>query len=203
MAGTRTRTRIGSELSRYARAAAIAEELHHECSVLLELYRKKEEFPEDLAFSEERLVTVPPSSSQLSVYDRVWRLYSALLQCRTLLEGVVRREEVLGDGEVEAQYEGQKKTVTDRLGYLLEITRRLLVDGDGNAALTPGPENPELSDPKNGGLFVLKRGIYRVYSELEHWALAASKSLRALDPGAAAPKERGKRARNRGKRARR
>lgn len=38
MAGTRTRRVAGSEQSRTARAAALAEELHHECTLLLELY---------------------------------------------------------------------------------------------------------------------------------------------------------------------
>lgn len=43
MADRRTRGMTGSDLGRTtaARAAAIAEQLHHECSVLLELYVSK------------------------------------------------------------------------------------------------------------------------------------------------------------------
>ncbi|KAL1023552.1 hypothetical protein UPYG_G00042300 [Umbra pygmaea] len=204
MAGTRTRTRTVSELSRTARAAAIAEDLHHECTTLLELYRKKEAFSKDHTVSEERLVTVTSLSSQLSANDRVWRLYSALQQCRRLLEGVIGQEEVLGTGADEVVYESQKITVRERLNHLIDSTRRLLVDGDGTASLTPDPDNSEkLDGAKSSSPFALKLWIYRVYHELEHWTLIATKTLQALNNSTDAPKERGKQRRNRGRRTRR
>ncbi|KAM9399403.1 uncharacterized protein ACWYII_031592 [Salvelinus alpinus] len=203
MAGTRTRREAGSEQSRTARAAALADELHHECILLLELYRKKESFAEELTVGGERLVTVPLLSSQLSPNDRLWRLYSALLQCRNLLERAIGLEEGVGNGGDRAQYESQKKTVRDRLGHLIASTRLLLEDGAGTAAFTPDPKNTEKDSPVNGSPFALKLWIYRIFNELEHWTLTASKTLKALHPDGAAPKERGTRGRPRGRRTRR
>ncbi|CAB1328191.1 unnamed protein product [Coregonus sp. 'balchen'] len=164
MAGTRTRRGAGSEQSRTARAAAVADQLHHECTLLLELYRKKETFAEELTVGEERLVTVPPLSSQLSPNDRLWRIYSALQQCRNLLERAIGREERVGNGGDRAEYESQKKTI------------------DG---------------PVNGSPFALKLWIYRIFNELEQWTLTASKTLKALHPDGATPKERRTRTRAR------
>ncbi|XP_029621863.1 uncharacterized protein LOC115202112 [Salmo trutta] len=200
MAGTRTRRGAGSEQSRTARAAALAEELHHECTFLLELYRKKEAFSEELTVGGERLVTVPLLSSQLSPNDRLWRLYSALQQCRNLLERAIGLEEGVGNDGDRVQYESQKKTVRDRLGHLLASTRLLLEDGAGTAAFTPDPKNTEIGSPVNGGPFQLKLWIYRIFNELEYWTLAASKTLKALHSDGAAPKERGTRGRPRGRR---
>uniref|UniRef100_A0A4W5NBQ7 Ciliary neurotrophic factor n=1 Tax=Hucho hucho TaxID=62062 RepID=A0A4W5NBQ7_9TELE len=203
MAGTRTRRGAGSEQSRTARAAALAEELHHECTLLLDLYRKKETFAEELTVGGESLVTVPPLSSQLSPNDMLWRLYSALQQCRNLLERAIGREEAVGNGGDRAQYENQKKTVRDRLGHLLASTRLLLEDGAGTAAFTPEPKNSEIDYPGNGSPFALKLWIYRIFNELEHWTLTASKTLKALHPDGATPKERRTRGRARGRRTRR
>ncbi|XP_064782184.1 uncharacterized protein LOC135506754 [Oncorhynchus masou masou] len=203
MSGTRTRRGTVSEQSRTARAAAVAEQLHHECTLLLELYRKKETFAEELTSGGDRLVTVPPLSSQLSPNDMLWRLYSALQQCRNLLEHAIGREERVGNDRNRTEYESQKKTVRDRLGHLLESTRLLLADGAGTAAFTPDPNNTEIDGPVNGSPFALKLWIYRIFNELEHWTLAASKTLKALHPDGAAPKERRTRGRARGRRTRR
>ncbi|KAJ8001040.1 hypothetical protein DPEC_G00187040 [Dallia pectoralis] len=203
MAGTRTRT--GSGPSPYARAADIAELLHLECVGLLDLYKKKEEFPTELNVNTEHLVSVSSSSSQLSAND----IDSILRQCRGLLAKVISQEEVFGVGALETKYEVQRKTVMDRLGHLIDS----LVKRDGNTASTSGPEYPELGGQENGSLFALKLWIYRVYQELEHWTRTASKSLQALvhggtspqnlkapNPGVAAPKGRGKRRRSKGRR---
>ncbi|XP_024292468.2 uncharacterized protein LOC112261403 [Oncorhynchus tshawytscha] len=203
MAGTRTRRVAGSEQSRTARAAALAEELHHECTLLLELYRKKETFAEELTVGGERLVTVPPLSSQLSPNDRLWRLYSALQQCRNLLERAIGLEEGVGNDGDRAEYESQRKTVRDRLGHLLASTRLLLEDGAGTAAFTPDPKNTETASLVNGSPFALKLWIYRIFSELEHWTLTTSRTLKALHPDGATSKESRTRGRPRGRRTRR
>ncbi|XP_014050906.1 uncharacterized protein isoform X2 [Salmo salar] len=165
--------------------------------------RKKETFAEELTIGGDRLVTVPPLSSQLSSNDMLWRLYSALQQCRNLLEHAIGREEGVGNDRNRTEYESQKKTVSDRLGHLLESTRLLLADGAGTAAFTPDPNNTEIDGPVNGSPFALKLWIYRIFNELEHWTLTASKTLKDLHPDGAAPKERGTRGKARGRRTRR
>ncbi|KAK6324979.1 hypothetical protein J4Q44_G00043210 [Coregonus suidteri] len=141
------------------------------------LQRKKETFAEELTVGEERLVTVPPLSSQLSPNDRLWRIYSALQQCRNLLERAIGREERVGNGGDRAEYESQKKTVRDRLGHLLESIRLLLADGAGTATFTPDPKNTEIDGPVNGSPFALKLWIYRIFNELEQWTRIASQTL--------------------------
>lgn len=91
-------------------------------------------------------MTVPLLSSQLSPNDRLWRLYSALQQCRNLLERAIGLEEGVGNDGDRVQYESQKKTVRDRLGHLLASTRLLLEDGAGTAAFTPDPKNTEVQN---------------------------------------------------------
>lgn len=91
-------------------------------------------------------MTVPLLSSQLSPNDRLWRLYSALQQCRNLLERAIGLEEGVGNDGDRVQYESQKKTVRDRLGHLLASTRLLLEDGAGTAAFTPDPNNTEVQN---------------------------------------------------------
>ncbi|XP_068583376.1 uncharacterized protein [Cebidichthys violaceus] len=122
MAARWTRGVTGSDLSRttVARATAIAEQLRYECSILLELYTKKESFTADVA--DGRLVSVPPPSSQLDNRDKLWRLHSALLQCRSLLESAIAREEMeLGGGE-KGDYETQRNMSGGSTG-LFELKR--------------------------------------------------------------------------------
>jgi len=89
------------------------------------------------------LVSVPPASAQLEVRDQLWRVHSALSQCRCLLErAIVREEQELGLAAAAAaggrtDYQKQRKTVKDRLTLLLASTRELLLAAGGTAALTP------------------------------------------------------------------
>ncbi|XP_072241203.1 ciliary neurotrophic factor [Leuresthes tenuis] len=181
MSTRRTRSTNGSDLSRTtsARAAAIAAQLHHECSILLELYRKKEGFPPEV--SNGRLVSVPPPSSQLDTRDELWRLHSALLQCRSLLErAIAKEEEELGGGE-KGEYENIRKTVKDRLSLLLINTGELLKTTDGTAILTPSLEGLELDGPTL--LFELKLWVYRIFEEVDHWTKTAISTLQELSSG--------------------
>ncbi|XP_061601817.1 ciliary neurotrophic factor isoform X2 [Cololabis saira] len=127
-----------------ARAAAVAEQLQHECATLLELYKKRESFPADLG--DGRMVSVPPSSSQLDSRDELWRLHSALLQCRNLLERAVDKEEKELTGGEKGEYKNRRTTVKERLSSLLLNTGELL-KADGAAALTPSTDGLEMARP--------------------------------------------------------
>ena len=106
--------------------------------VISPLQRKKESIATDLVLSDLLLVSVPPASSQLEVRDQLWRVHSALGQCRCLLERAIAREEqAVGVTAVgKADYQKQRKTVKDRLALLLVSTRDLLQAFSGTAGLT-------------------------------------------------------------------
>lgn len=161
-----------------ARAAAVAEQLHHECALLLELFRKKESLSSDLTVADGRLVSVPPPSSQLDTRDKLWRLHSALLQCRSLLERAITKEEDELGGAEKGDYESQRKTVRDRLSLLLANTGELLKATDGTAVLTPSLEGLEIDGPTV--LFEVKLWIYRIFKEVDYWTKTAVTTLQAL-----------------------
>ncbi|XP_041641598.1 ciliary neurotrophic factor [Cheilinus undulatus] len=182
MADRRTRGMTGSDLSRTssttARALALAEQLHHECSILLELYRKRESFSADVSVPDGHLVSVPPPTPQLDTRDKLWRLHSALLQCRSLMErAIAKEEEELGDGR-KSEYETQRKMVKDRLSFLLISTGELLKAVDGTASMTPSVEGLELDGPTV--LFELKLWVYRIFKEVDYWSKTAVTTLQAL-----------------------
>lgn len=180
MAAMRTRRMTGPDPSRTtaARAVAIAEQLHHECSILLELYRTKESFTADNSLAEGRLVSIPPPSSQLDTRDKLWRIHSALLQCRSLLErAITKEEEELGNGN-KAEYETQRKLVKDRLSLLLINTGELLKAVDGTAVLTPSVDGLELDGPTT--LFELKVWVYQIFREVDYWTKTTITTLQAL-----------------------
>ncbi|KAK5866109.1 hypothetical protein PBY51_020324 [Eleginops maclovinus] len=179
MAARRTRRITGPDVSRstVARAARIAELLQYECSILLELYREKESFTADILV-DGRLVSVPPPSSQLDTRDKLWRLHSALLQCRSLLDrAIAREEEELGGGK-KGDYETQRKVVKDRLSYLLISTGELLKTAGGPALLTPNLEGLEIDGPTT--LFELKLWVHRIFKEVDYWTKMAITTLEAL-----------------------
>lgn len=117
---------------------------HPLCFLLFLLKKKKESFITDVSVADGRLVSVPPPSSQLDTRDKLWRLHSALLQCRSLLErAIAREEEELSSGR-KGEYETQRKMVKDRLSLLLINTGELLKAADGTAVLTPSVEGLEV-----------------------------------------------------------
>ncbi|XP_037621328.1 ciliary neurotrophic factor [Sebastes umbrosus] len=180
MAARRTRGLTGSGVSSttVTRATAIAEQLRYEVSILLDLYKKRESFTADLTLTDGRLVSVPPPSSQLDTRDKLWRLHSALLQCRSLLErSIAKEDEELGDGK-KGDYETRRKMVKDRLSLLLITTGELLKAADGAAALTPSVEGLELDVPTV--TFELKLWVYRIYKEVDYWTKTAITTLQAL-----------------------
>uniref|UniRef100_A0AAQ4PWP1 Ciliary neurotrophic factor n=1 Tax=Gasterosteus aculeatus aculeatus TaxID=481459 RepID=A0AAQ4PWP1_GASAC len=137
---------------------------------------KKENFTPDVADS--HLVSVPPPSSQLDASDELRRLHSALLQCRSLLESTIaREEEELGGGKAD-DYETQRKMVKDRLSLLLISTGELLQAAGGAGVPPPGVEGSK-SDGSSG-LFQLKLWVYRIFKELEYWTKTAVTTLQAL-----------------------
>ncbi|XP_037530258.1 ciliary neurotrophic factor [Nematolebias whitei] len=167
-----------------ARAAAVAAQLQQEVSLLLELYKKKEDLHVDV--SEVRLVSVPPPSSQLDSRDKLWRLHSALLQCRTLLERATTKEDEELGGREKGRYEKQREVVKNRLSLLLINTAELLKAADGAAILAPNLDDFEVERLSN--LFELKLWIYRIYREVEHWTRTAVATLKELSSDT--PKER-------------
>ncbi|CAK6978472.1 ciliary neurotrophic factor [Scomber scombrus] len=179
MADRRTRGMTGSDQSRTtaARATAIAEQLHHECSILLELYRKKETFSPDVTVADGRLVSVPPPSSQLDTRDKLWRLHSALLQCRSLLERAIAKEEEELGGHKKGEYETQRKMVKERLSLLLFNTEELLKAVDGQAVLTPSLDGLEID---TSTVFELKLWVYRIFTEVDYWTKMTITTLQAL-----------------------
>lgn len=200
MAGRRTRSGrtfcSGQSRTGSSRAAAIAQELHHECKLLIELYKKRENLSSDFTCDDVRLVSVP-SSSQLPAKDRLWLLLSALRRCRGLLERAIsREEEEFGSGE-SGEYESARVTVRDRLARLLDVMRCLLEEMEGTAAFTPDPESIEIDGPSSGDPFKLKRWIFGIFCEVEHWSDEATATLRALPTDG--PRKLG-RARNRASR---
>ncbi|XP_074551003.1 ciliary neurotrophic factor isoform X1 [Halichoeres trimaculatus] len=186
MADRRTRGMTGSDPNRTstststntARAVAIAEQLHHECSILLELYRKRESFAADFSVSDSRLVSVPPPSSQLNTRDKLWRLHSALLQCRSLMERAIAKEEAEFDDGIKTEYETQRKMVKDRLSFLIISTGELLKGVDGTVGVTPSLEGLELDGPTV--LFELKIWVYRIFKEVDYWTKTTITTLQAL-----------------------
>ncbi|KAM9857470.1 ciliary neurotrophic factor [Aulostomus maculatus] len=179
MADRRTRGMTGSDPIRttVARAVAIAEQLHLECSILLELYRKRETLPADFTVPDSRLVSVPPPSSQLDTRDKLWRLHSALLQCRGLLDrAITKEEEELSSGK-KGEYETQRKMVKDRLSLLIINTGELLKAVDGPAVVTPCPEGMELEGLT---MFDLKLWVYRVFKEVDYWTNTTITTLQAM-----------------------
>lgn len=179
MADRRTRGMTGSDQSRTtaARATAIAEQLHRECSILLELYKKKETFSPDVAVADGRLVSVPPPSSQLDTRDKLWRLHSALLQCRSLLERAIAKEEEELGGHKKGEYETQRKMVKERLSLLLFNTEELLKAVDGQAVLTPSLDGLEID---SSTVFELKLWVYRIFKEVDYWTKMTITTLQAL-----------------------
>ncbi|XP_054460272.1 uncharacterized protein LOC129095738 [Anoplopoma fimbria] len=166
----------GTGSSTLARATAIAEQLRYEGSILLELYTNKESFAADVVDS--RLVSVPPPSSQLDTRDKLWRLHSALLQCQSLLDRAIAREDdELGDGKM-GDYETQRNMVRDRLSHLVFNTGELLKAADGTTVPMPSVEGLELDG--STGLFELKLWVYRIFKEVEYWTKTAITTLQAL-----------------------
>ncbi|KAM9818376.1 ciliary neurotrophic factor isoform 1-T3 [Syngnathus typhle] len=174
-----------------ARAAAIAELLLLEVSNLLELYSKRESLSADV-IEDSRLVSVPPPSSQLDTPDKLWRLHTALLQCRALMEQAIAKEDgELGNGT--GEYETLRKMVKERLWLLINITGELVKAVGGPAVVTPSL-NDSL-EPDNLSVFELKLWVFRVFTEVDYWAKTAVAILQAL------PKERVKNTRYRSTRS--
>lgn len=178
MAGIRTRAMSRTTA---ARAADIAAQLQNECSVLLKLYRKKEQLPADVP--DGRLVSISPPFSQLDTRGKLRHLHSALEQCHSLLERAIAKEEEELDGPEKGEYENRRKSLKDRLSYLLISTRELLKAAEGPTILTPGLIGSESDDPTT--LFELKLWVYQIFMEVKHWSEMAVAVLQELQSNAA------------------
>lgn len=168
------------------------------------LKKKKETFSPDVAVTDGRLVSVPPPSSQLDTRDKLWRLHSALLQCRSLLERAIAKEEEELGGHKKGEYETQRKMVKERLSLLLFNTEELLKAVDGQAVLTPSLDGLEVGTDVGRGVmmmkveaefgdlsrslwqidsstvFELKLWVYRIFKEVDYWTKMTITTLQAL-----------------------
>ncbi|CAL1601404.1 unnamed protein product [Knipowitschia caucasica] len=151
-------------------AVSIAEQLHYECTILLELFRKKESFSSSLTGADVRLVPVQQSSDN---EGRLWGLYSALVLCQALMDKAMsKEEEELGSGEM-GEYEKQRRIVYERLKYLIATIWNLLETKLCSSVGTE-VECPTL-------LFELKLWIYSVFKEIHFWAEMAGSILLQLE----------------------
>lgn len=85
-------------------------------------------------------MSVPPDSSQLDPGDKLWRLHSALLQCRSFLDRAILKEDEELGANVKGEYETQRRRVKERLSILIE----LLAAADDTAAPAPHSEGSEV-----------------------------------------------------------
>ncbi|XP_010764652.1 uncharacterized protein [Notothenia coriiceps] len=162
--------------SQTGRAVSIARLLHHECGLLLQLYKEKESFLSSYSPDGGRMVSPSPvPQEEASGEQRVEWLHAALRQCLGLLHSVLLKEEEEW-GEQEEDYETLKKNVRHRLEHLLLSTRGLLEGPDTTLEVTPDHQGTEEPDGA-GGLFGLKVWTYRVLLELHHWADHAAETL--------------------------
>lgn len=158
-------------------AVSIAEQLKYDCSILLELFRKKESFSSDMIPADSRLVSVQLSSALLDSQDKLWCLYSALVQCRALMDKAIsKEEEELSNGQT-GEYEKQRKVVKDRVSFLIAKTGEMIKSQDSSALITSSVGS-EVECPT--ALFEFKLWVYRVYKELDYWAKMAISTLQAL-----------------------
>uniref|UniRef100_A0A665XF52 Uncharacterized protein n=1 Tax=Echeneis naucrates TaxID=173247 RepID=A0A665XF52_ECHNA len=164
--------------SRTERAVALARLLYHECTHLLQLYKKRETFLLDHAPDDGRIVSLSPDSEEPSTEEKVQLLHSALRQCLGLLHCVILKEEEEW-GELEGDYETMRKNVRIRLEHLLYTTKDLAETEDNTLEVTPDHQCNEETDGA-GGVFGLKIWTYRVLVELVHWADHAVQTLHVL-----------------------
>lgn len=158
-------------------AVSIAEQLQYDCSILLELFRKKESFSSDVAVADGRLVSVQLSSALLDSQDKLWCLYSALVQCRALMDkAIAKEEEELSNGQM-GEYEKQRKVVKERVSFLIAKTGEVIKSRDSSALITSSAGS-EVECPT--ALFQFKLWVYRVYKEIDYWAKLAISTLQAL-----------------------
>ncbi|XP_061881971.1 ciliary neurotrophic factor [Entelurus aequoreus] len=165
------------------RAASVGRLLKRECWSLLDFYSKRENLPADVGGADPRLVSVPPPSSQLDSRDQLWRLHVALLQCRSLMESAIAKEdEELGAGQDQDQDQGQyaslRSTVKERLKLLAFCVSELLGAGDGPAV--PTPASGDSLERADGSLFELKLLVLRIFQEVDYWAKTAVAILQTL-----------------------
>ncbi|XP_061685082.1 ciliary neurotrophic factor isoform X2 [Syngnathoides biaculeatus] len=156
-----------------ARAASLAELLSLESAKLLELYRKRENLSGDVLAGAGRLVSVPPPSAQLGAADKLRRLHAALLQCRSLTEGAVAKEDdEMGGGT--GEYETLRKTVKERLSSLVNTVGELVKAAGGpTPALTP-PASGRGSEPSPSANPPTNRNGDSVFLYRDFWSQCGS-----------------------------
>ncbi|KAF4090799.1 hypothetical protein AMELA_G00056030 [Ameiurus melas] len=153
------------------KTVALARLLHKDCTQLLELYTNGESLPSN-SESGSRLVSIPPLTSALSPPEKICFLHAALGVCLRLLEKAITHEDALFPNTPENEYTKQRKTVRDRLNYLVESTERLLEGGWRCDA--------EAKDLVDGGAFVLKKWILHVLQDIAYWSNKTAETLQTL-----------------------
>ncbi|XP_047009360.1 ciliary neurotrophic factor [Ictalurus punctatus] len=153
------------------KTVALARLLHKDCTQLLELYTNRESLPSN-SVSGSQLVSIPPLTSQLSPPEKICFLHAALRVCLRLLDKAITHEDALFPNTPEDEYTKQRKTVRDRLDYLVMSTERLLVGGKRCDA--------EAKDLVDGGTFVLKKWILQVLQDIAYWSNKTAETLQTL-----------------------
>lgn len=102
--------------------------LIHSALFFLLFQTNRESLPSN-SVSGSQLVSIPPLTSQLSPPEKICFLHAALRVCLRLLDKAITHEDALFPNTPEDEYTKQRKTVRDRLDYLVMSTERLLVGG--------------------------------------------------------------------------
>ncbi|KPP63993.1 hypothetical protein Z043_117703 [Scleropages formosus] len=145
------------------------------------LQKEKESFLAEHGPEGPNIVAVSLSLDDLSTYDKLRLLRSALRECLALLRSVMSREEELGysDGG-QGEYESMRNTVRDRLEHLLHSTELLLEE----TRTSNSPQVPDgavsVEPDEVDGAFQAKVWTYRVLQELVHWTRYTSQTLHIL-----------------------
>ncbi|KAK2852225.1 hypothetical protein Q7C36_007426 [Tachysurus vachellii] len=153
------------------KTVALAKLLHRDCTQLLDLYTARESLMSN-SVSESQLVSIPPLTSQLSPSEKICFLQAALRKCLHLLDKAITHEDAIFPERPEDEYSKQRKTVRERLNYLVSSTERLLVEGKRCDA--------EAKDLVDSGVFALKKWILQVLQDVLYWSNKTAETLQTL-----------------------
>ncbi|KAK3573489.1 hypothetical protein QTP86_025314 [Hemibagrus guttatus] len=92
--------------------------------------------------------------------------------CLHLLDKAITHEDAIFPDAPEDEYSKQRKTVRERLNYLVSSTERLLVGGKRCDA--------EAQDLVDGGVFAMKKWILQVLQDVVYWSNKTAETLQTL-----------------------
>ncbi|KAG7333661.1 hypothetical protein KOW79_002068 [Hemibagrus wyckioides] len=153
------------------KTVALARLLHRDCTQLLDLYTTRESLTSN-SVSGSQLVSIPPLTSQLTPSEKICFLHAALRKCLHLLDKAITHEDAIFPDAPEDEYSKQRKTVRERLNYLVSSTERLLVGRKRCDA--------EAKDLVDGGVFAVKKWILQVLQDVVYWSNKTAETLQTL-----------------------